>query len=201
MQKPRIDPVPLADGLRWKPAANFRYEEKLDGRFHVEDLPAATVVGELMHSGAFFAFDVVSYRGEDLRQCPLRERLAVLDTLSLPRPVTGSGGEFLEAVLARGGEGVVAKDLDAAFGFGLWKCKRAEVHFCRVADLDPWTGAAVLQDRDSGEPRGRVALRSRFDLVRVGSVLKVEAYGLTAKGLLREARLDRDSENSWLYAF
>jgi hypothetical protein len=59
-------------------------------------------------------------------------------------------------------------------------------------------GSAILADRDTGEKRGRVALHSRFDRVRVGSVLKVEAYGLHRSGLLREARLDRDAPDSWM---
>jgi hypothetical protein len=55
-----------------------------------------------------------------------------------------------------------------------------------------------LADVVTGQARGKLPLRSRFDQVRIGSVLKVEAFGLTARGMLREARLDRDTETSWL---
>jgi hypothetical protein len=121
--------------------------------------------------------------------------------MKLRRPAVGSGGEFLEAVLARNGEGVIAKRLDAPWGVAWYKCKRSQVYYCQVIGLDPRTGSAVLADRDSGEKRGRIALHSRFDLIRVGSVLKIEAYGLTARGLLREARLDRDTPASWLASY
>lgn len=50
-----------------------------------------------------------------------------------------------------------------------------------------------------GSDAGWIALRGeKFDRVRHGSLLKVEAFGLTAKGLLREARIDKDSPDSWL---
>jgi ATP-dependent DNA ligase len=156
------------------------------------------VAGELMRDGQFFAFDVLRYDGQDLRPLPLWERLKVLDTMKLPRPAVGSGGEFLEAVLARGGEGVVAKPLDAAYGAPWTKCKRSQVFYCRVTGLDPWTGGVFLADRDSGEPRGKMPLRSKIERVRVGSILKVEAYGLTSRGMLREARPDKDEPGSWL---
>jgi hypothetical protein len=200
MNKPSFESVTLETGLRWRAGNGRRYEEKLDGRYHVEELPHATIVGELMRGGQFYAFDVMNYEGQDVRPLPLSERLTILDAMNLPRPAVGSGGAFLEAVLARGGEGVVAKRLDAPWGVPWLKCKRSQVYYCQVIGLDQWTGSAVLADRDSGEKRGRLALHSRFDRVRVGSVLKIEAYGLTAKGLLREARLDRDAPGSWLVA-
>jgi hypothetical protein len=93
---------------------------------------------------------------------------------------------------------VVAKPLDAPFGAGWLKCKRSQVYFARVTDVDPMRGSAILTDPVTGEKRGRIALHSHFDKVRVGSVLKVEAYGVHRSGLLREARLDRDAPGSWL---
>ena len=198
MTKPTFISVPMETGLRWRAGGGWRYEEKMDGQFHVEELPHATVLGELMRDGRFFAFDVMSYDSQDLRPLPLRERLKILDGMNLPRPAVGSGGEFLEAVLARGGEGVVAKQLDSPYGATWHKCKRTQVFYCRVTDLDPYRGSVVLADLDTGEKRGKMALHSRFDLVRVGSIVKVEAYGLTARGMLREARPDHDMPGSWL---
>ncbi len=64
------------------------------------------------------------------------------------------------------------------------------------------TEVVSLLDRDTNEPRGKMPLRgNRFSFIRVGSVLKVEAFGLTAKGLLREARPDKDTLESWLISF
>ena len=202
MNKPAFESIPLADGLRWRAGNGWRFEEKQDGRFHVEYLPHATVAGELMRGGQFYAFDVLNCEGQDTRSLPLCERLTILDAMKLPRPAVGSGGEFLEAVLARGGEGVVAKRLDAPYGVGWIKCKRSMVYFCQVIGLDQWTGGVFLADRDSGEKRGKMPLRGgKFDRVRVGSVLKIEAYGLTARGMLREARPDRDAPGSWLASY
>lgn len=202
MNKPSFISVPMETGLRWRDGAGWRYEEKMDGQFHVEELThATTVIGELMRDGQFFAFDVLHYEGQDLRPLPLCERLTVLDGMNLPRPAVGSGGAFLASVLAAGGEGVVAKHLDPPWGVPFYKCKRRQVYYSRVTGLDQRTGSAILADRDSGEMRGRVALHGRFERVRVGSVLKVEAFGLTARGMLREARLDRDPNNAWLASF
>jgi hypothetical protein len=192
----------MTDGLRWRGGSGFRYEEKLDGCWRVEELPQATVCGELMRDDRFYAFDILSLYGQDLRPLPLCERLAALDTLGLQRPAAGHGGEFLEAVLSRGGEGIVAKNLAAPWGDAWAKCKRSQVFYCRVTDLDQWTGGVHLADRDTGEKRGKMPLRGgKFERVQVGSILKVEAYGLTKNGLLREARPDKDAADSWLVSF
>ena len=63
---------------------------------------------------------------------------------------------------------------------------------------------------DDLQPRAEVATQA-LDLVAeqagcivseaAGSVLKVEAFGLTAKGKLREARLDADTPTSWLVKY
>ena len=82
-----------------------------------------------------------------------------------------------------------------------FKCKRCQVSLCRVTGLDHMRGSVELADAASGQLRGKLPLRGKFDRVRVGSVLKVEAYGLTARGMLREARLDRDTPASWLASY
>src|ERR1035441_7730287 len=109
MNKPSFESVPLETGLRWRAGAGWRYEEKLDGRYHVEELPHATVAGELMAGGQFYAFDALNCEGQDVRSLPLSERLTILNAMNLRRPAVGSGNAFLAAVLERGGEGVVAK--------------------------------------------------------------------------------------------
>jgi hypothetical protein len=201
MNKPSFVSVPMETGLRWRAGNGFREEEKLDGRWHVEELPCATVIGELMPGGQFYAFDILNCEGQDLRPLPLSERLKILSMVpNILRPEHG-GPELLARVLARGGEGVVRKRLDQPYGAQWEKCKRVSVFYCRVADLDPMRGSAILVDRDSGEKRGKLPLRNRYEQVRVGSILKVEAFGITARGLLREARLDKDSPDSWLISF
>ena len=48
MNKPAFESIPLADGLRWRGGNGWRYEEKLDGQFHVELVPLSAIahVGE-----------------------------------------------------------------------------------------------------------------------------------------------------------
>lgn len=174
----------------------------MDGKFHIRQVGPALVAGELMRGGYFYGFDVLEFEGSDIRCLPLRERRPLLDALDVLRPSEGSGGEFLEAVIESGGEGVVIKNLSQPWGARWIKCKRSQVFYCRVAKLDPWTGGAHLTDSVTGEPRGMVPIRgTKANLVRVGSELKIEAYGLTRKGLLREARLDKDTPMSWLVNF
>lgn len=204
--KPTIEHVPLADGLRWRGAAGWRWEEKLDGCWQEIELAGHRFGGERMKDGRFYALSLQWSDGDNVTNRPNGELIPLLDALAhslgLLRPAVGVGGEFLEAVLARGGEGVVASRLDQPFGIGALKCKRTQIFFCNVIDLDPWTGGATLADSASGECRGKMPLRGgKFDQVRRGSVLKVEAFGLTARGLLREARPCHDAPDSWLVKF
>jgi hypothetical protein len=211
VQKPKIESVRLADGLRWRGGGDYHFAEKMDGEFALEEQAGCLVAGERLADGRFFAFNVAQAFGEDVRRRPFRERLSLLDAWtaigSAPgypwqphwrRPASGNGGEFLEAVLARGGEGVVASHWAAPWGVMQFKCKRSMVCLCAVGALDHYLGSVELFDAATGQPRGKLALRRRFDQVRVGSVLKVEAFGLTERGMLREARLDRDAPGSWL---
>jgi ATP-dependent DNA ligase len=209
---------PEFDSLAWRhgvslPGAGDLWEEKVDGRYDVRQFDSAVIVGETTPA-AFWPFDCLAWAGEDLRGRPLIERRMALtewlavgvsrrektgfQDVKICIPATGSGGELLEAVLAKGGEGVVVKDWTAPWGARWLKIKRSAVFYCRVSELLPWTGGAVLVDSETGEKRGKIALRSHYDSVRVGSILKVEAYGLHASGLLREARLDRDTPRGWL---
>ena len=207
--KPRFESVAFETGLQWRPGEGWLYQEKNDGRWAEVDIAGARIIGERMRDGRLVAFDCVRADGQDIAREPLRVRWAELGRIMrTPTPgfngakielvKTGNAGEFLEMVVSRGGEGVVAKRLDQPFGATWLKCKRSQVYYCRVAELDAARGCAVVVDRESGEARGRVGLsREQFYAVTVGAVLKIEAYGLTARGLLREPRLDRDAPESW----
>jgi len=218
--KPVIEAVPLAVGLRWRGGGDYHFAEKMDGKFTLETVHAGgggpcIVAGEKMPDGTFYAFNVAQAFGEDITRRPFAERIRLLDTWTamgtmrnspwLPhwrRPATGNGGEFLEAVLARGGEGVVASHWQAPWGCQQFKCKRAQVFLCVVTALDPARGSVALADAATGQARGQLPLRGgKFERVRVGSVLKVEAFGAHASGLLRESRPDQDSPTSWLVQF
>lgn len=192
--KPRKIVISIAEALAWRGGGDWLYQEKMDGIFCVVDVGRWRIAAERMKSGGVHGFDCLAVDGMDIRREHLRARLIELCAAIAChpgdiRPVpTGHGGEFVEAVLARGGEGVVAKRLDQAYGF-MVAAKRTQVYHCRVVGLDAGTGSVVLADRDSGEARGRLAMRGRFDSASVGQVLKLEAFGLTKKGMLREARI------------
>ena len=123
--KPRFKSLAFADALHSRWPAGLRWEEKMDGVFEVVPVQLGQILGERMSSGEFFAFDL---RGPEFDRAPLRERLVALDALTgqlgLLRPAVGCGGEFLEAVLARGGEGVVVKDLAGLPGATWTKIKQ-----------------------------------------------------------------------------
>lgn len=198
IEHPKFVTVPLADGLKWRGGGGWRYEEKMDGVWSVKSFDGAMIAGEQMKSGSFYAFDVISYGAMDFRNTPLSERLACLDGLTLGalrgrfmRPAVGTGGEFLEAVLARGGEGVVAKQLDAPFGAEWFKCKRVITLDLIVTEKNQSGAASIRLGELNGEDRGWCSCRSDYDNIRVGDIVEIAAYGLTAKGKLREPRFIR----------
>lgn len=193
--RPKFVSVPLADGLKWCGGGGWRYEEKMDGEWCVKDFDGVLLAGEQMKSGIFYAFDVISYGATDFRNTPLSKRIACLDELTSDalrgrflRPAVGHGGEFLEAVLARGGEGVVAKQLDAPYGAEWFKCKRIETFDLLVTEKHQFGKASIRLSELDGEDRGWCPCRSDFDNVEVGDIVEVAAYGLTARGKLRESR-------------
>jgi len=64
----------------------------------------------------FYAFDILRYRGEDLRALPLLERKKILAEVVRPNPycsvvmsVSGAGQSLFDVIKARGLEGIVAK--------------------------------------------------------------------------------------------
>ena len=208
--KPRVESVPLAAGLAWC-GAGWLYQEKSDGVHEFWEPPGpvgdGTVLNaERMHDGTVVVNDAVRLDGTDYTRETTAVRWAELQRYAgrLARHgarlcAVGVGGEFLAAVLARGGEGVVRKPVDSIFGCGWEKCKRAENFVATVTELYPDRGAVRLTV--DGLDAGRLALRSRFEAVRLGSVLKVVAFGRHNSGLLREARLDADTPGSWLVRF
>ncbi len=215
--KPHIESVPLPKALAWTGGNGYLYEEKLDGRFTEMPQGNSLLVGETV-GARFVAFDVVTYCGADVRHRSIQERLSLLPQFPFPNPARGNGGEFLEAILARGGEGCVAKELGQPYGRGWFKAKRCQVFYVIVTrkatdgrqsvDIkfapfqdvkNPMPQNVGFQDIKNLEPAGSLALRgAKFDAVRVGSILKLEAFGKHASGLLREARLDGDAPGSWL---
>lgn len=188
--RPRFVPVPLRVGLCWRGGGGFVYQEKLDGQWCVREHGRSILVGELMARRAFVAFDCVCYDGQDVRRLPLWQRLELLRSLDVPVVAQGHGGEFLQAVLAAGGEGIVAKPADAPWGVGWWKCKRRETFDCQVADFNPGRQSVRLM-LDGQDVGSCPVFGAQLDRLRVGDVVEVAAHSRTAAGKLRDPRFVR----------
>lgn len=202
--------MPLSTALKWKHNGDFLFEEKIDGQFSLTQFHGYKLACERI-SDLFYVFDVISHTTDDsIKGCTLKQRRELLDCifdqLGMPtvfrRPATGSGGEFLEAVLANGGEGVVAKPWNSAYNEGWIKAKRLQNFTVVVSEMSGQFRSVAIMDAQTAEPRGHVVIpESKIAQVRVGSVLKVNGLELTKKGLIREPRLDSDSPESWLVKF
>lgn len=206
---PRKEIVPLAVGLSWGNDGAV-YQEKLDGRFETRMADGGwRMAGELMPSGEFVAWDLIAVAGEDFRARPTRERLAMLidacrwSKISMVQS-SPDGAALLQAVLARGGEGVVRKLPHATYFDAMQAAKRTRVWYCTVTALDLASGAARVAERMADgtmEDRGTVPLRDRAAWCRVGSTVKVEGENLSAKGMILKPRPCKDTATSWLVKF
>ncbi len=204
--------VPLSDGLKWRGGGDWCYQEKVDGvraalvdgvcfgrsraiPFQVPaSLNSSRLDGELA-GGVFHAFDVPVFNGQDISREPLRLRKQVLREIILklndPRFTTvaeGIGGEFLEAILSRGGEGIVAKHLDSRYGeFESWvKCKRMETHDCVVTEIHASKQSVQLNGNG-----WCAVLGHQFGAIRAGDVVEIACHSITASGKFREPRFIR----------
>jgi hypothetical protein len=224
--KPTIEPVPLEQARAWRGGGKFLFEEKIDGEFSTLPVAHHLLAGETA-GGKFHAFDLVIHDHQDIRPLPLRERLRLLDQvlspanisgifpeLAIVRPARGTGGEFLEHILARGGEGIVAKPLDAPYAVGWLKAKHLENFAVSVTRLLPASQSVAFEEIDASVLRrrqlaqlggkitvahGHVALRGgKIDQVRPGTILKIVGYGQNPSGRIREPRIDTDTPSSWL---
>ena len=203
--KPTKQIVPLAVGLSWTTGEIF--QQKLDGKFALREVAGGTLAGEDVR-GSFTAFDCVGWQCQDVRGVALCDRLAMRNELcragqiAIVPEVTERGGEFLESILNAGGEGAVFKSWDSTYFAPMLAAKRIETWICRVAGFNGGTQSVRIVDGASGQARGNLPLfGGKCDRVRVGSILKVEGFGLHASGLIREGRVCRDTPDSWLVCF
>lgn len=197
IQRPPYRSITVKQALALPHSARYRWEEKMDGEFACRKINGAVIVGEAMRGGDFYAFDMVELMGVDLRVRPFRERIDYL-TRGYSRlgpshycmPSTGPGPEFLEAVLARGGEGVVIKDLDAPYGSEWIKVKRVETWDLIVMEKAAGKASIHLKSAE-GEDFGWCPCRAGYDSLKIGDVVEIAAYGRHASGKLREPRFIR----------
>lgn len=205
LEHPRKEIVPLAVGLGWGNDGAI-YQEKLDGVFSQRAIGAGIITAELMPGGELIAWDCVKFDGVDVRHYGAETRAMMRDDICRAagvRVVSShyDGGELLQAVLARGGEGIVRKMPGATYFDAMQAAKRLATWVCAVTAINYSTGGARIVDKLTGEDRGTVPLRGRATSCRVGSLVKVEGLEFTAGGKIREPRPCKDTPESWLVQF
>ena len=209
--------VTLAAARGWS-AGDFLIQRKYDGELAALDIGGAVVLVESMrgeisghfytaadrsmfarHPGGWFAaLTVAAVNGQSVLHLSTSARWGLLAALNLPANVIRAAvvTEAAAALLA-GAEGVCAHGWGDVWGNMLCH-KASEIHFCRVTGFAGGTQSVTIADAATGEPRGRVALRGgKCDRVRVGSIIRVEAMGMTAAGKLRQPNPCRE----WLVQF
>lgn len=89
---------------------------------HVGFRRSAALKGEKPQALSFFAFDLLYLDGHDLRKAALIDRRQLLSSIILPSETvkysdhfTGRGSELLDAVKARGLEGIIAKQAQSKY--------------------------------------------------------------------------------------
>lgn len=191
--RPKIYPVSLKNSSQLI-GSEYIAQEKKDGVFALMDWQGSVLAGERMRDGFFWAFDIPVCQGDDCRRSTYADRIEALrgieSTFSNQMRIVpqGTGTEFLEAVLANGGEGVVFKHRDGYWGVGQFKAKRTETFDVRVTEK--LRNAVAIEFE--GQSAGRCAISgSAFDKVRVGEIIEISAFCQTVAGKFREPRFIR----------
>ena len=202
MTRPLYNETSLADALAfdWR---GWHLSEKYDGVWRVNRFANCVVTGEAMRDGRFFAFDIPVAFGQDVRRLSWTEREQALTELfsqlnpklNWHRCATGSGAEFIEAVLANGGEGIVAKPFDAKFGEDWFKVKRVQTFDVTVTAKLRGAIAIAYEGQDAGKCPLSGA---KWNAAQIGDVIEIEAYRRNASGKFREPRFIRFREDKMI---
>jgi len=190
IERPTIRPITLAEGLEFS-GKGYIADEKKDGRFELLNWQGSIIAGERMSDGFFWAFDVANCQGDDCRRSPLTDRREALASLAssfdsrMAIVPSGFGGEFIEAVLRDGGEGVVFKHPEGYWGVGQFKAKRIETFDVRVTEKLRGSVAISFQNQDAGKCP---IFGKAFESVKAGDMIEISAFCMTASGKFREPR-------------
>lgn len=164
----------------------------MDGVWSVKEFGGSTVTGETMPDGTFYGFDIVNHDSQDLRFSGWNDRRAALIDCAARNGFqvseSGTGAAFIKAVLANGGEGVVAKPVNSKFGVGWIKVKRVET-FDVTITAKLTNAVAVELD---GVPSGKCPLKgAEFDAAEIGDIIEIAAFSRLDSGKFREPRFIR----------
>jgi len=131
----------------------------LDGECFLKDFPTTS---SIMGSGpakavqkqidkkiTYFAFDVMFFRGKDVRGLPLSKRRKILEEIikrmnnphvrAIPQ-WSGNIDEKFQAVVSKGGEGLIIKDIRQGYGMGWAKYKKSYDVSCVICGYKPGNG-------------------------------------------------------------
>ena len=182
----------------------WHLSEKADGICVRREFAGCSVWGDSMRDGRLMVWDIDRAFGQDVRRLPWIEREAALrelfsrlnQKLNWHRCATGNGAEFIEAVIADGGEGCVAKPLGGRFGESWFKIKRSETHDCVV--VEKHTSKLSIHISEGGVDRGWCAVLGgsyfggfAIEKIHVGDTVEIECFGVTVKDKFREPRFVR----------
>ena len=181
----------------------YIFQEKLDGEFAVREFGNNVLAGELVR-GEFIAFDCVSLNGHDVRKHILNSRISFRNHIAELNgiktvPANRNPVPFFDDIMRSGGEGVVIKSINSTYYDSMYAVKRLQTFICRVGSIISGKQSVTIFDAATGQSRGNLALRGgKCDQVRAGSVVKVEGFGETNAGKIREPRPDA---REWLLQY
>jgi len=126
----------------------------------------------------YHVWDIMIYRGQDIRGLPLEQRRKVLETVVelLDNPYitcvpqkTGDLQTYFNEIVAAGGEGIVVKDIRQSYGCGWAKYKKAYDVSCVITGWKPGNGKYATQVGSlaisvfSGDKLVEIGFASGFD--------------------------------------
>ncbi|MDE2020941.1 MAG: ATP-dependent DNA ligase, partial [Patescibacteria group bacterium] len=147
----------------------------------------------------YAAHSVAVFHGENVLRHSNAQRWAMLrsifrggaqfndDGVRILLADSGNGGEFFQAVVEAGGEGVCAVNADAPWGL-IYAAKPLLELKVLVTGKDGASGCLEITDKDTLQPLGRVPCKAQFEAVRTGEIVEVNCLGRHRSGKLREAR-------------
>lgn len=112
-----------------------------DGEWTSKGISSDTQHAIASGEGEYRVWDVLMISGSYVTSYPLKERRMMLknlfDRIDFPKwitlvPQSKRPVALLKAIIAKGGEGLILKDLDAVYGTGWLKVKSEETHDCII---------------------------------------------------------------------